>query len=586
MTKYGVTLLVALTLTFAASAKDADERWVERTLRALTFDEKVGQLLVPVVRGGFRNVESEEFSVLRRDIVELHAGGYHVALGDPAGVAVLINEMQRAAKVPLMITADFEGGVGFVIPGATRFPLAMAIGATGSEDFSYQVGKATAIEGRALGVGVNFYPVVDVQNNPANPIINIRSFGEDPKKVSSLATAYVRGTQEAGMLATAKHFPGHGDVSSDSHLTLPVLDITRARMDAVELVPFKAAIDNGVAAVMTAHIYLPQLDSEKGLPATLSYNVLTKLLREDLGFKGLLFTDALDMRGVTNDFTNEEAAVRSIIAGNDVLLFPPDPVASFNAVKAAAESGRIPMARLDDAVRRILRAKSQLGLDKYRPADLTTIARTVGSKAHRDIAQKIADSAVTLVRDNAGAVPLKLSADQHLLHVNLLDNRSGWREGPVGRVLNSELPKRYAKTTSVQLDNLSGTNEYTMTRQLAEMADAVVVATFIRVAAYKGSIDLTPDQTKLLRDVAKMKKPFVVISFGSPYLLHHLQELPAYVLTYDTYPGAEMAAVKALAGEIPFQGKLPISLPGLYPVGHGLTRALSLTTSARLLNTH
>lgn len=572
MNRLALVLLVALTTVLPASAKESDERWVERTLRSLTLDEKVGQLLVPVVRGGFRNIESDDFAVQRRDIVELHAGGYHVVLGDPAGVALNINEMQRAAKVPLMITADFEGGVGYVIPGATRFPLAMAIGATGSEEFSYQVGRATAVEGRALGVGVNFYPVVDVQNNPSNPIINIRSFGENPAKVSSLATAYVRGTQEAGMLATAKHFPGHGDVSSDSHLTLPVLDITRERMDAVELLPFKAAIDNGVAAVMTAHIYLPQLDSEKGLPATLSHNVLTKLLRDDLGFKGLLFTDALTMRGVTNDFTNEEAAVRSIIAGNDVLLFPPDPVASFAAVKAAAESGRIPMARLDDAVRRILRAKSQLGLDRYRPTDLSNLARTVGSKAHRDLAQKITDAAVTLVRDNAAVVPMKLSAGQRLLHINLLDNRNGWREGPVGLVLNRELPKRFSKTTSVQLDNMSGTNEYAMARQLAEMADVVVVATFIRVAAYKGSIDLTADQTKLLRELAKMKKPFIVLAFGSPYLLHHLQELPAYMLMYDTHPGAELAAVKALAGEIPVGGKLPISLPGLYPVGHGLTR--------------
>lgn len=567
-----VIFLFTLIMTFAASAKDADEKWVERTLRSLTLDEKVGQLLIPVMRGGFRGVESEEFAVPRRNIVDLHAGCYHVALGDPAGVAVMINEMQRLAKVPLLITADLEGGVGYVLPGATRFPLAMAIGATGSEDFSYQVGKATAIEGRAIGVGVNFYPVVDVQNNPANPIINIRSFGEDPGKVSSLASAYVRGTQEAGMLATAKHFPGHGDVSLDSHLTMPVLDITRARMEAIELVPFKSVIDNGVAAVMTAHIYLPQLDSEKGLPATLSRNVLIKLLRQDLGFKGLLITDALDMGGVTNEFTNEEAAVRSVIAGNDVLLFPPDPVASVNAIKAAVESGRIPKARLDDAVRRILRAKSQLGLDSYRPTDLTMLARTVGSKAHRDLAQRIADASVTLVRDNAGVVPLKLSADQRLLHINLIDNRIGWREGPVGLVLSAELPKRYANTTSVQLDNLSSANEYLMARKLAEMADAVVVATFIRVAAFKGSIDLTPDQMNLLRDLAAMKKPFVVLAFGSPYLLHHRPELPAYILTYDTHPGAELASVKALTGEIPIQGKLPISLPGLYPIGHGLTR--------------
>jgi beta-N-acetylhexosaminidase len=563
--------LIVMTALLTAVPSMADERWVERTLRSMTVDEKVGQLLVPVARGGFRNVESEDFSILRRDIAELHAGGYHVALGDPAGTAMLINDMQRTAKVPLMITADFEGGVGYVIPGATRFPLAMAIGATGSEDYAYQVGKATAIEGRAIGVGVNFYPVVDVQNNPANPIINIRSFGEDPKKVSSMAAAYVRGSQEAGMLATAKHFPGHGDVSSDSHLELPVLDITRERMDAVELPPFRAAIDAGVAAVMTAHIYLPQLDSEKGLPATLSRNVLTTLLRDDLGFKGLLFTDALDMRGVSGHFTNEEAAVRSLLAGNDVLLFPPDPVASFNAVKGAIESGRLPMARLDDAVRRILRAKSQLGLNRYKPADFSRLSTVVGSKAHRDLSQKISDSSVTLVRDNASAVPLKLAEGERLLHVNLLDNRSGWREGPVGRALNAELPKRY-RTTSIELDNLSSANEYEITRRLADMADAVVVAAFIRVAAYKGSIDLTPQQLSLLRDLSKMKKPFVFVLFGSPYLLHHVPELPSYVLTYDTNPGAERAVVKAIAGEIPIQGKLPISLPGLYPVGHGLTR--------------
>ena len=564
-------ILLAL-MSAAAVTLSADERWVERTLRSLTLDEKVGQLLVPVARGGFRNVTSDEFKIPRRDIVDLHAGGYHVALGDPAGTAMLINDMQRLAKVPLMITADFEGGVGFVIPGATRFPLAMAIGATGNTDYAYRVGKATGIEGRALGVGVNFYPVADVQNNPANPIINIRSFGEDPGKVSAMTVAYIRGSQEAGMLATAKHFPGHGDVGTDSHLALPVLDVTRDRMNQVELPPFKAAIDAGVAAVMTAHIYLPQVDEEKGLPATLSHNILTKLLRDELGFKGLLFTDALDMGGVVGGFSNEEAAVRSLIAGNDVLLFPPDPPAAFAAVKAAAESGRLPMARLDDAVRRILRAKSQLGLDRYKPADFAKLSTVVGGQAHRELAQEIADDAVTLVRDEASAVPLKLGEGKRLLHVNLLDNRMGWREGPVGRVLSAELPKRFPRTTSVQLDNLSSANEYEMTRRLADIADAVVVAAFIRVAAFKGSIDLTPDQMKLLRDLSKLKKPFVLALFGSPYLLHHVPELPSYMLTYDTHPGAEMAAVKAIAGEMPIAGKLPISLPGLYPVGHGLSR--------------
>ncbi|HET7706990.1 MAG TPA: glycoside hydrolase family 3 N-terminal domain-containing protein [Thermoanaerobaculia bacterium] len=580
MARFLVAALLFSAINLSAQQR-VNEAWVERTLRSLTVDEKIGQLLVPPVAGGFRNVESPEFDIIRRNLTDFHLGGYHVfgysshrpnAGGDAAGVALLVHDMQRTAKVPLLITADFEGGVGYVIPGATRFPLAMALGATGSEELSYAAGKATAEEGRALGVNVDFYPVVDVQNNPANPIINIRSFGENPAKVSSLSTAYIRGVQDGGMLATAKHFPGHGDVSQDSHLELPVLSVDRARLDSVELPPFRAAIDAGVAAVMSAHIYLPTLDKETGLPATLSRNALTGLLREDLGFKGLIFTDALDMHGVTLHFTNEEAAVRSVEAGADVVLFPPDVERAFNGLKAAVTSGRITEARLNESVRQILRAKARLGLDKYRAPDMMRLSSVVGRKAHRDLSQTIADRAVTLVRDEKNAVPLKLAAGQRLLHINLLDNRMGWREGPVGRVLAAELPLRYPGTTTVQLDDQSSAAEFDMTRRMADLVDAVVVTAFIRVAAYKGSIDLTRQQTELLKQLSAINKPFVFVLFGSPYLLHHIPELPSYMVTYDIHPGAEMAAVKAIAGEIPVQGKLPISLPGLYPVGHGLTR--------------
>ena len=572
MVRQTIALALLLFVAMNASAQKRSEAWIERTLRGMTLDEKVGQLLVPVVRSGFRNVESEDFARLRRDIVDFKVGGYHVVGTDPAGLALLINDMQRAAKIPLMITADLEGGTGYVIPFATRFPLAMAMGATGSEQLAYEAGKATATEARAVGINVDFYPVVDVQNNPANPIINIRSFGEDPKKVSSLATSYIKGVQEAGVMATAKHFPGHGDVSSDSHLGLPVLNKTREMLEAMEFPPFKAAIDSGVGAVMTAHIYFPALEPEKGIPATLSRNVLTGLLRDEMGFKGLLFTDALDMQGVAAHFSIEESAVRSVLAGADVVLFPIDVERTFNGLKQAVDSGRLPMARLDDAVRRILRGKLTLGLDKYRAASLERLSTVVGSKVNQDLAQKIADSAITLVRDEKNAVPVKLSPDQRLLHINMLDSRTGWREGPVGVKLTAELPKRFPKTTTVQLDDLSIRNEYEMTRRMADMVDAVVVAAFIRVAAYKGSIDLNQQQIRLLKDLSALNKPVVFVLFGSPYLLHHVPELPSYMLTYDTHPGAELAAVKAIAGEIPIQGKLPISLPGLYPVGHGLAR--------------
>lgn len=568
MRTIAVILLAAANLAYAADRRS--EAWVEKTLRSMTLDEKIGQLIIPNIGGGFRNVESEEFQKVQQDIAGFHIGGCHIAAGEPASSALFINDLQRVAKVPLLVTADLEGGAGYIFPGATRLPLAMAIGATGSEDLAYLAGKASAEEGRALGIGVDFYPVVDVNNNPRNPIINIRSFGEDPQKVSALARAYIRGVQDTGLLATAKHFPGHGDVATDSHLEMPVLDVSRERLESLELVPFRAAIDQGVGAVMSAHIHLPAVEPEHGLPATLSRNTLTGLLRDDLHFGGLVFTDAMAMHAISMNFKEEDAAARAVEAGADVILVPLSVEKAFNGIKAAVESGRIPGSRIDDSVRRILRAKARVRLDHYKAADLDSLSRTVGSKEHRDIAQKIYDSAITVVRNERGAMPLRLNPDQRLLHINLLDNRMGWREGPVGRVLAAELSKRYPRTASIQLDDQSTRNEYDLARHLAEADDAIVVTAFIRVAAYKGSIDLTRDQLAFLKDLSAMNKPFVFVLFGSPYLLNHVPELPSYVLTYDTTPGSELAAVRAIVGEIPSRGRLPVSLPGLYAIGHGM----------------
>lgn len=563
-------MLIVTIPTFAADRKA--NAWVEKTLRSMTVDEKIGQLFVPMIPGGFRNLESDDFQKVRAHIVDYHVGGYHTYGGDAAGTALFINDMQAAARVPLLVTADLEGGAGYVIGGATRFPLAMGIGATGSEDFAYQAGKATAEEGRALGINVDFYPVVDVQNNPGNPIINIRSFGEDPDRVSRFGVAYLKGVQDGGMIATAKHFPGHGDVASDSHLEMPVLNVDRARLDAMELKPFRAAIGAGVGAVMSAHINVPALEKEKGLPSTLSHAVLTDLLRKELGFTGLIFTDAMDMHGVTNAFTNEEAAVRAVEAGADIILFPPDVPAMFNAVKAAVQSGRVPLSRIEESDRRILAAKAGLGLTRYQRTSLDRLSSVVGSKAHHDLSQRISEAAVTLVRDNRNAVPLRPSPDKRVLVINLLDTRMGWREGPVGLVCSAEMLKRFPNAITIQIDDLTTANELDLAHKLADLVDAVVVNGFIRVAAYKGTTDLTPGQMRFLRDLSKLEKPFIFTLFGSPYLLHHLPELPSYMLTYDTNPGAELAAVKALTGEIPISGKLPISLPGLYKIGDGIVR--------------
>ncbi len=389
--------------------------------------------------------------------------------------------------------------------------------------------------------------------------------------------AYIRGAQDNGELATAKHFPGHGDVATDSHLELPVLPVDRARLESVELPPFKAAVAQGVGAVMIAHIWLPKIEPENGVPSTLSKNVVTGLLRDELHFDGVVFTDAMTMRGVSAHFTPADAAVRTVEAGVDEILCPVDLAASFDTIKSAVQSGKIPESTIDESVRRILRAKASLGLmnPKNRIVDVNHLMSLLGTQAHRDLGQQIADRAVTLVRDDQHVLPLKASPDERIVQINMLDTRSGWQrrpwEKPVGEVAATELAKRFPRAVTVRIDDESTPNEYDMVRKLAQLADAIVVNGFVRVAAYKGSIGLAKREVDLLKDLAAMKKPFVFSVFGSPYVLTHVPDIPSYILTYDTTPMAETAMVRAITGEIPFQGKLPVDLPGLYPVGYGLT---------------
>jgi beta-N-acetylhexosaminidase len=547
------------------------QAWVEQTLKGMTVEEKVGQMIVPVMSPVYMSRDSEEFARIEKNITQFHVGGYHAFAGDPVAVAALLNRMQKLAKVPLLITADLEGGPGYQFRGATRIPRAMALGASANEDLAYQAGKLTALEGRAMGIHVNFYPVVDVNNNPRNPIINIRSFGEAVAAVSRLGQAYIRGAQENGQLATAKHFPGHGDTSQDSHLELAVIDVSRERMNQVELPPFKAAIAAGVGAVMTAHVYIPQFEPEKGLPATLSKAALTDLLTKELGFKGLIFTDAMDMRGVAAHFSPEDATLRAVKAGADIILFPVDVEKSFNAIRGAVQSGEIALSRIEASARRVLEAKAKLGLHQTRLVDLTQLEAIVGNAEHQRLARTMIERGLTLVRDETKALPLRLDENQRVLYLNLMDSRSGWREGQPGNAFRAELVKRHKNTIDVQVDDVTTRETLDVIKKLAAVCDVVITTGFIRVAAYKGSIDLSDGQVDLLKTLSKSGKPFVFALFGSPYLLSFVPELPTYILSYEYYPEAERAALRAILGEVPFVGKLPISLPGLYPIGHGLT---------------
>ena len=431
----------------------------------------------------------------------------------------------------------------------------------------------TATEARAVGVTVDFYPIFDVNNNPRNPIINIRSFGEDVGLVSEMGIAYMRGIQAGGALATAKHFPGHGDTDVDTHLGLAKIDSPRERLDEVELAPFRAAVDAGIDAVMSAHIILPALDPTPGIPATLSRPILTGLLRGEMKFDGLIFTDSMQMEAITKNFGNEKAAVMAVKAGADLVVHPPDADAAVKAIKAAVESGEIPRAQLDASVERILRAKARLGLHRSRVVDVNAVETTLGGRAHEAVDAEICERALTLIKDDRNQVPLAVGKDATILYLSVLDYPSGWREGAPSRTFVPELRKRWPNVTAVEISDETTPNEFDLVRALARRSDAVVASVFVRIASYSGRMDLSPQAAKLLESIAgDPQKPFVTVVFGNPYTAMALPKLPAEILTYEYTDAMEAAAVRALAGEIPIGGKLPISLPGMYPFGHGLTR--------------
>ena len=591
-----VAALAFFPWTPAAQDLDADaQRWVDETLGGMTLDEKVGQLVVPTFLSSYTSSDSETYDRLASLIHEEHVGGIHIfgartatpdvllnptyartALGQPLDAASLLNRLQAIARLPLLVTADFETGAGFRLEGATNFPSAMAFGAAGDAELARESGRITAVESRAIGVHVNFAPVVDVNNNPRNPVINIRSFGEDPDAVAELATAYIEGLAEGGMIATVKHFPGHGDTDIDSHLALPVLRHPRARLDAVELPPFRAGIAAGAGAVMTAHMALPAVHPDDTTPATLSRPIVTGLLRDELGFDGLVFTDSMRMRAITEMMSPAEAAAGAVSAGHDLVLHAPDDRAAVAGVRAAVADGRVSADALDQSVRRILEAKARLGLHHRRRVELDTLPLVVGTRAHGAIARAVSERSITLVRDAHNDVPLRTPRNGSILYLSVLDYPSGWGIGAPSRIVIPELRDRWEEVTAVELSDQSTPADTELVRRMAGRYDAIVAGIFVRASSFSGRMDLAIPILDLLEELAAeagdREQPFVGLFFGNPYPAAILPTLPAVLLTYDYRGISEETAVRALAGEIPIRGRLPISLSDDLPRGHHLTR--------------
>jgi beta-N-acetylhexosaminidase len=578
------------------------EDWVRKTLRSLTLDEKIGQMLIADANVIFWNRESDEYKKLQHQIMDNKVGGVILYRSEVWPAAILTNRWQQMSKVPLLISADLEMGMGMRLDDTPWWPPNMAVAATGDVKWARLQGEATALQARAMGINWLYAPTADVNNNPENPVINTRSYGEDPQMVSQFVRAFIEGAQSVGAMACAKHFPGHGDTATDSHIGLPVVDVSRDRLDRLELVPFRAAIDARAGSIMSAHIALPQIETELAapvralsereaasaeflsttesnaarvtLPGTLSPKILTGLLREELKFNGLVVTDAMSMAGVAARYTPAESAVLAIKAGADVILKSPDIDTAIAGIKDAVARGEIAEARITDSVERILRAKAALSLHTRRAIELDEVDRVVSNPGFNEIARQIAEHSITLVRDEHKMLPLNVEGGKRrLLNITFTDEDDRAITGP----FVEQLRLRTGQIETVTLDHRSSESEIAraFSRLDENRFDAVIFSVAVRARSGKGSVALPPAGKRIADELVNRKLPLVVISFGNPYLLTAIPESPSYLLAYSPFPVSQLAAAKAVFGEIEINGKLPVSLPGLYSRGHGLKLARS-----------
>ena len=615
MRRQFISALLCLLLTSVCVAKEKyavpspvrldheGEKWAEKTLHKLSLEEKVGQLFMIWARAEFLNLNSPQYLQLRETMIKYHIGAFGMTVrwdppflyrSEPYEAAVLLNRLQQDSKLPLLIGADFERGVSMRLHGATDFPHAMAFGAAAKIDYAAAFGRITAEEARAIGIDWNFFPDVDVNSNPANPIINTRSFGEDPQQVGEMAAAYIRAARANGMLTTAKHFPGHGDTATDSHLGVAEVTGDKQHLESVELAPFRQAIAAGVDSVMTAHVTIPALEPDPNRVASTSPAIVNNLLKQQLAFQGIAITDALDMAGLTRLYANRigRAAVDAFKAGNDVLLIPANLDASYTAILQAAQSGEIPPAQLDASVLKILKAKASLGLHKARLVDLKAVEERVGKPENIALGQQVADDAVTLVRDNSKVLPLKRSGTETAglpyTKVEEIHNRTVaviFSEDvrlDAGRTLERQLRARVPDANVFYVDSRIAEAMSDNVLDAVDEANAVIAAVYVVPTAGRvlqgpngltNSVGVADAIGVLLQEVLNHAAgKTVMLAMGNPYLAQDFPAVQNYLCTFSNAAVSEVSAVKALFGEIAIRGHLPVTIPNIAQRGAGIER--------------
>jgi beta-N-acetylhexosaminidase len=613
--RFLTSLLLMLLITVSSLAKDrfqkpgplkldrGGEKWAEKTLHKLSTEEKVGQLFMVWARAQFLNNDSDTYAQLRDTMNRYHVGGFAMTISveggfliksEPYEATMLLNHLQEESKLPLIFAADFERGLSMRLNGPTVFPHAMAFGAAGKAEYAETFGRVTAQEARAIGIHWNFFPVADVNSNPLNPVINTRSFGEDPQQVGQLVGAYIKGAHEGGMLATAKHFPGHGDTATDSHLGVARVGGDMAHLNSVELPPFQKAIDAGVDSVMVAHVSVPALEPDANRVATTSSRIVTDLLKKQMRFNGIVTTDALDMAGLTRLYAADvgRAAVESFKAGNDLLLIPADLDASYKAMMKAVESGEISSARLDESVLKLLKAKASLGLHKARLVDLARVPQEVGRPQNLAAGQQVANEAITLVRDNGKILPLQsvgttksglpyMSTEETRNRVVVVVFSDDVRMSS-GRVFERQVRARVPDANVLYVDPRIATGMAQDVMKAVNEAETVVAAVYAVPVpgGLKNSVAVADATSMLLsRVLDQAANKTVVLAMGNPYLVADFPAIQTYICTFSNETVSELSAAQALFGEIPIRGHLPVSIPNVAQRGAGIERQARVAKS-------
>ncbi|HEY8851020.1 MAG TPA: glycoside hydrolase family 3 N-terminal domain-containing protein [Gemmatimonadaceae bacterium] len=557
----------------------ASSRWTDSVLASLSLREKAAQIVWPSVFGDFVSGDSPQWRRLTDYVQKEKVGGFTISVGSPTEVAAKLNALQSMSQVPLLFGADLEAGAGFrarggyFVPnaidlgGAIVFPPEMAVGATRDTTLAYEQGRLTAIEGRALGIHIAYAPVLDVNNNPDNPVINTRSYGEDPQLDARLGVAFIHGVQDHGMIATGKHFPGHGDTGTNSHLALPVVTVSRSRLDTVELVPFRAAVNGGVGAIMSFHGAMPALDSSN-VPGTLSPKVLTALLRGELGFKGIIISDAMDMRGVLDQYGSDEAVKRAISAGIDVLIQPLDVSQTIDAVVAGVKEGRYTEARLDSSVRRVVETKRRLGLAERKLVDLSALRFLVGDSSNLQIARRVAEKSITLVRDSLRQVPIAAGSAK-VLSITLARRA----DLGAGNAFNGELRTGLPNLRTEFMATEDAPLNFPRLIAAADSADVTIVGSYVGQSWDAVSASAPQAFASFVQTLVQRGRKPIVVAFGNPYLLQQLPSIGTYLVAWGGFPVSQTAAARALLGSAAISGHLPISIPPYAGRGTGIERA-------------